>query len=143
MLLRILLSDMLTPKLQQLADARAKVEKLEKSIAAERDSVLRNLHVSAGFATREELIDALRALKGGAKRGRKPGRPAAAAAAKGKGKGGRKKRAKITPELRNDIVAAVKAGETGGAIAAKFGVSLPTVQNIKTAAGLTKKRKGK
>lgn len=130
-------------KLQQLADARAMVEKLEKSIAAERESILRSLHESVGLASREELIDALRALKGGAKRGRKPGRPATAAAAKGKGKGGRKKRAKITPEIRDGIIAAVKSGATGGAIAAKFGVSLPTVQNIKNAAGLTKKRKGK
>jgi len=128
---------MLTPKLQQLADAKAKVEKLEKSIAAERDAVLRNLHVKAGFASRDELIAALRGVGGGARRGRKPGRPAA------KGKGGRKKRAKITPEIRDGIIAAVKAGTTGGAIAAKFGVSLPTVQNIKNAAGLTKKRKGK
>jgi len=137
--LAILSADMLTPKLQQLADAKAKVQKLEKSIAAERDAVLRNLHVKAGFASREELIDALRGVSGGAKRGRKPGRPAG----KGKGKGGRKQRATITPEIRNGVIAAVKAGETGGAIAAKFGVSLPTVQNIKNAAGLTKKRKGK
>ncbi len=129
---------MLTPKLQQLADYKAKVEKLEKSVMEERDGMLRRLHTEVGFATREELIAALRGLKGGgARRGRKPGRPA------GTGKGGRKKRVTITPQMRESIVAAAKAGETGAAIAKKFGISLPSVQNIKRDAGLTKKRKGK
>lgn len=130
---------MLTPKLQQLADYKAKIEKLEKSVSAEREAVLRRLHTETGYETRDDLIAALRALGGGGKRGRKPGRPAAAAAGGGK----RKKRAVITSELRDNIIAAVKAGGTGSAVAKKFGVSLPTVQNIKRDAGLTKKRKGK
>jgi hypothetical protein len=134
---------MLTPKLQQLAKAKAKVERLEKSLQAVRDAALRNLHLQAGFATREELIEALRASSGGAKPGRKPGRPAAAAAAAPAGGKKRKKRVEITKEMRDGVIAAAKAGETGGAIAKKFGISLPSVQNIKKAAGLTKKRKGK
>lgn len=138
---------MLTPKLQQLADYKAKIEKLEQSVSAERDTLLRRLHTEVGYGSRDELITALRGLDsggaGGARRGRKPGKAAAASAAAPKGGKRRKKRAKITPELRNEIIAAVKAGGTGGAVARKFGVSLPTVQNIKNAAGLTKKRKGK
>jgi DNA invertase Pin-like site-specific DNA recombinase len=131
---------MLTPKLQKLAGYKAKVEALEKSLKAERDALLRSLHTETGFASREELIAALQSLSAGAKRGRKPGKAASAAPA---GRRGRKKRATITPELRNDIIAAVKSGGTGSAVAKKFGVSLPTVQNIKRDAGLTKKRKGK
>lgn len=131
-------SDMLTPKLQQLADYKAKVEKLEKSVQAERDAVLRGLHTETGYATRDDLISALQSLGGGGKRGRKPGKAAA-----GSGGGKRKKRVVITPDLREGIIAAVKAGGTGSAVAKKFGVSLPTVQNIKRDAGLTKKRKGK
>jgi hypothetical protein len=129
--------DMLTPKMQQLATYKAKVEKLEKSISAERVALLRRIHTEAGFDSREELIAALRELGGGGKRGPKPGKGA------GKGRGGRKKRATITTELRDQIIAAVKAGGTGNAVASKYGVSLPTVQNIKRDAGLTKKRKGK
>jgi hypothetical protein len=129
---------MLTPKLKQLAKAKAAVARIEQSLQAERDAALRDLHTQAGFATREELIVALRAY-GGAKRGRKPGKAAAPAAGGGKRK--RKKRAVITKEIRDGVIAAVKAGETGGKIAAKYSISLPTVQNIKNAAGLTKKRK--
>lgn len=133
---------MLTPKLQQLADYKAKIIELEKTVQVERDALLRGLHVQAGFATRDELVAALRALSPGAKRGRKPGKAAAAAPVEKVGKR-RKKRAVVTAEMRTGIIAAVKAGDVGSAIAKKFGVSLPTVQNIKTAAGLTKKRKGK
>jgi len=53
--------------------------------------------------------------------------------------GGRRKRTTITPQLRNDIIAAIKGGATGAAVAKKFGVSVPTVQNIKKAAGLIRK----
>jgi hypothetical protein len=133
--------DMANLKLQELAKAKAKVAKLEQALASEREGKLRNLHTDVGFESREELIAALRGLggarAGGAKRGRKPGRPP------GRTKSGRKKRAKITPELRDQIIAAVKGGATGQAVADKYGVSLPTVQNIKNAAGLTKKRKGR
>ena len=122
--------------MQQLAAYRAKVEKLEKSISDERAALLRGLHLETGFASRDELIDALRGL-GGARRGPKPGAKAARSGGK------RKRRAKITPELREQIIAAVKAGGTGNAVARKFDISLPTVQNIKRDAGLTKKRKGK
>jgi transposase-like protein len=52
---------------------------------------------------------------------------------------GRKPRAKITEELRTAMVAAMKAGESSSAeIATRFGVSIPTVQNIKKAAGLVR-----
>lgn len=132
---------MLTPKLQQLATAKAKVEELEKKLSAERNAVLRRLHTEVGFASREDLIAALRGLDGA---GRRPGRPKAAAPASGgRKRGKRKARAKITPELRDQIIAAVKAGSTGNQVAQKFGVSLPTVQNIKRDAGLTRKRRGK
>jgi len=47
----------------------------------------------------------------------------------------------ITPELRSKIESAARGSATGQAIAKKFDVSLPTVQNIKRAAGLTRKKK--
>ncbi len=65
----------------------------------------------------------------------------AKAAPKATGAKKRAKRTKITPALRNNIIAAVKAGGKGTAVAKKFGVSIPTLHNIKKAAGLTKARK--
>jgi DNA invertase Pin-like site-specific DNA recombinase len=123
--------------MQQLAAYKAKVERLEKTINDERVALLRRLHTDTGFASREELIAALRGIGGGGRRGPKPGGSTT------KGGRKRKKRAKITPELRDQIIAAVKAGGTGNAVASKFGVSLPTVQNIKRDAGLTSKRRKK
>jgi indole-3-glycerol phosphate synthase len=38
-----------------------------------------------------------------------------------------------------NIIAEIKSGATGAAVAKKFGVSVPTVQNIKKAAGLVRK----
>jgi transposase len=132
---------MLTPKLQQLATAKAKVEELEKKLSAERNAVLRRLHTEVGYSSREDLIAALRGLDGaGAGRGRPK---AAASTSAGRKRGKRKARAKITPEIREQIIAAVKGGSTGNQVAQKFGVSLPTVQNIKRDAGLTRKRRGK
>ena len=52
----------------------------------------------------------------------------------------RKNRAVINDTLRAAIVADTKAGKlTGGQIAKKHGVSLPSVQNIKKPAGLVTK----
>ena len=56
---------------------------------------------------------------------------------------GKRKRAKITDEDRKAIIADLKAGNIIAAqIAQKYGISLPSVNLIKKAAGLTKSRKG-
>ncbi|MCF7688518.1 MAG: helix-turn-helix domain-containing protein [Cephaloticoccus sp.] len=55
----------------------------------------------------------------------------------------RGKRARVTQELKAQVVADLQAGGTASAVAEKFGVSLPTVQNIKKAAGLVKARRTK
>lgn len=52
----------------------------------------------------------------------------------------RAKRARITEELKANVIAAVKDGGKGAAIAKQFGISIPSLQNIKKAAGLTKPR---
>lgn len=125
---------MLSSKIKELADYKAKIVQLEKAVLEEREAALARAHTELGFASRSDLIKALRALeKAGPKRGRKAaGKPSAAA------KAGRRKRTTITAELRESILAAVKEGGTGSAVAKRFGVSLPTVQNIKRAAGLTR-----
>ena len=125
---------MLSSKIKELADYKAKIVELERAVLQEREAALARAHADLGFASRGDLIKALRALdKAGPKRGRKPAAKAGAAAKKT-----RRKRTTITPELRDSILAAVREGGTGNAVAKRFGVSLPTVQNIKRAAGLTR-----
>ncbi|MGH8021042.1 MAG: helix-turn-helix domain-containing protein [Opitutaceae bacterium] len=130
--------------MQELAAQKAKIE---EAMIAERKAQLANIHEEYGYGSREDLIAALRgsgqsapARKTAGKRGRKK-RAVAAAAPKPAASRGRKrrKRTTITPELRKSIESAVRSGKTGAAVAAEFGVSLPTVQNIKRAAGLTRK----
>ena len=133
---------MLSKRMQELAVQKAKLIELENAIIAERDAQLRNLHEELGYATRDELINALCAVEklAPAKRGCKKRAAAAAAPASAPAAGGKKrrKRTKITAELRKSIEDAAKSGATGAAIAKQYGVSLPTVQNIKRAAGLTR-----
>lgn len=123
---------MLTSQLKELAKAKEKVANLESAITSVRKKQLEKLHADLGFESREDLISALRSIGRGGK-----GRRGRAAA----GKKPRRKRTTITPELKAKIEAAARAGGKGMAIAKKFGVSLPTVQNIKRAAGLTRKTK--
>lgn len=122
---------MLTTKLQELSQYKAKIAELEKAVLAERQAQLQRLHSDLGFATRDELIKALRgAGTPKAKRAVKKAAPAE--------KKPRRKRTTVTPELRANIEAAVRTGATSAAIAKQFDVSVPTVQNIKRAAGLTR-----
>ncbi|HCR29481.1 MAG TPA: hypothetical protein DIV79_05635 [Opitutae bacterium] len=132
--------------LKAIEATKAKLASLEKKAAAEQRKRIVNLHKEAGFATREDLIAALQELGGAPKkrRGRKAKKTARKAAKKAVAKTGAKKRAKrtvITDQLRKNIIAAVKAGEKGTAVAKKFGISIPSLHNIKKAAGLTKSRK--
>lgn len=137
---------MISKTLKEIKATKAKLAALEKKAQAEAKKRIVNLHKEAGFDTREELIAALQSLGGATRRGRKPGKAKKAAAPKAKkaaAKGAKKraKRTAITAELRKSIVAALKGGGKGGEVAKKFGVSVPTIHNIKKAAGLTKSRK--
>ncbi len=120
--------------LKALAAARAKVDKLEKAVAAKRNQALAKLHLQHGFDSIGEFIAALQSVAGG-KRGRAP--KAAAAGAEGK----RRTRAVITPEVKAQVKALTEAGKTGNEIAKATGISLPSVQNIKKELGLIKPRK--
>ena len=130
---------MLLNKLNQLKAARAKVASLEKSIENKLNRELAALPEKYGFETAAELAEAIirasgqGAVRGGGKRrGRKPGKAKAA--------GGRRKRAKITDEMREQVKKMVAEDKTGSEIAKAVGISLPSVQNIKKAAGLVNKR---
>jgi hypothetical protein len=119
----------ITDKARQLAAYKAKVAALQEEVEKDRAKALAHLHEEYGFASPRELIKAIRAAAGG-RRGRPAGKKAV-----------HRKHARITPELKEKIKAALQAGKTGGKVAAEFGVSLPSVYNIKKAFGLVKARK--
>lgn len=135
---------MVTDKLKELEAARAKLATLEQSIADELNKELAALPAKYGFASASEFVRAVNAASGsGPGRGRRRGRPPASAAkAAPAGKGGRKRRTRavITDETRAQVKKLVDSGKTGAEIAQTLKISVPSVQNIKKALGLVKKR---
>ena len=133
-----------------MAKKQAELAMLEKELEAARDAQFTELPAKLGLNSIDALIKALAGyasprLRGAIKSvfGEKPvvaaskseDKPAAPA------KAGKRKRARITPELREEIVTALKAGgKTGGAVAAEFGISVAAVNIIKREAGLTRKK---
>jgi DNA replication initiation complex subunit (GINS family) len=124
---------------QEIANAKAKVSELEGFL--KNQGKLARLPFDFGYADLKSFIKALKRASGAAPA--KLGRPAKAAkvaktpaAAKAK----RGKRARITPEMKEAVKAAVVAGKTGATIAKELGISLPSVQNIKKEFGLVKAR---
>ncbi len=131
---------MVTEKIQELAALQAKAAKLQAAIESQRTSELAALPANYGYTSLNDFIKALKAAAaGGGKRGRRGPKARAAKPSKKKA-GGRRKRAKITAELKDKVKAAVEAGKTGAAIAKEFAISVPSVQNIKKELGLVKKR---
>jgi hypothetical protein len=122
---------MVTDKLKQLTEYQTKVVELQNSIEQERKEALAHLHAEYGFESPAALIKAIRAATG-------------ATVVRRASKGARRrKHARITPELREKVKTALEGGKTGGQVAEEFGISLPSVHNIKKACGLVKARKKK
>lgn len=114
----------------------AKLQSLKKQVAALEAKLSRNsrkllvLPGKYGFKSMDSFVEALRAAAG-----------STPSAADSRAKvSGRKPRAKITPEMKNRVKEMAKQGKTGNEIAKAVGISLPSVQNIKKALGLIKKR---
>lgn len=133
---------MVSAKLKELEAARAKLASLEEAVREELTKELAGLPAQFGFASADEFVDAVRAASGGGRgRGRvRRGRPPAAKAAASAGGKKRRHRAVITDETRAQVKKLVEGGKTGAEIAKQLGISLPSVQNIKKALGLVKKR---
>lgn len=127
--------DSLEHNISQLHEAEERVRELRGKLSQERKALLGSLHSTLGYPSREDLVQALRALEGPQRRGRKP-RAASVSGSPAPGK-----RARVTAEMRDGIVKALKEGHPGQAVAKRFGVSLPTVYNVKKAAGLVTSRK--
>ncbi len=131
---------MVTEKIQELAALQAKAAKLQAAIESQRTSELSALPSNYGYASLNDFIKALKAAVGRGKRGRRSTKAKAKGGKPAKKSGGKRKRAKITTELKSQVKSAVEAGKTGAAIAKEFGISVPSVQNIKKELGLVKKR---
>ncbi len=127
---------MLTEKFKELEEAKAKVEELEKKIAAARLAELGALPEKYGFTSFSAFVKAVKAAMSSA-----PAKKAAPGKLpKAKAEKARRHRAVITAETRNQVKQLVEAGKTGTEIADALSISLPSVQNIKKAMGLVKTR---
>jgi DNA-binding NarL/FixJ family response regulator len=133
---------MVIKSLKELKAAKARVEKLEAEVAQALEQRLTGLPEELGFDSIEELIAGLRSVAGkpvAKKAGRKAKAPKAKAP-KAEGKGKRGRRARITPEMKEQVKTLVNEGRSGAEIAKALKISLPSVQNIKKAFGLVKSR---
>jgi DNA-binding NarL/FixJ family response regulator len=135
-------STMITEKLAQLAELKAKVAELEKQAEAAINAELAALPGHYGFPDAKSFLAAVSAASG-SRSGRR-GRPRGVAKkSTGKGNGRKRKRAMITDATRAEVKKLVDAGKIGNEIAKALGISLPSVQNIKKALGLVKSPKKK
>jgi len=123
---------MIDKKIQKLNAARAKVAALEHAIANERLKELATLPARYGFGDVASFIKALKSAVGSAK----VGRGVAAASARPTGV----KRKHITPEAKAKVAELLNEGKSGSEVAARVGISLPSVQKIKKELGLVKPR---
>jgi len=126
-----------TEKIKELEAARAKVAELEQAIAAELNGELAALPAKYGFESVSAFVAAV-ARASGKRRGRKPGKAKIASVAGAKKS--RRKRAVITDAIRAEVKKMVAAGKSGTEIAKAVKISVPSVQNVKKALGLVKKR---
>ncbi len=109
---------MLTEKFKAIAALRTRVAELERAIEADLHGELARLPAQFGFKDTASFIVALqRAAHGKVRR-----------------------RARITDTIRSRVRKLAEEGKTGAEIAARLSISIPSVQNIKNALGLVKKR---
>jgi hypothetical protein len=140
------INTLVTDKLNELANLKAKMDALSNEVSVERTNQLRQLHSAFGFETPDAFVVAYReANNGTAPAGNGRGRKATRATGNGKktaknGNGGRKARVSITPERKKEIIAFFKAGHTTMEAMTKFDIAYATAQNYKKEAGMVNER---
>jgi DNA-binding NarL/FixJ family response regulator len=137
---------------ETLARKQAELASLEEELRSAQAAQFTGLPAQLGLESIDAVIKALAPhasprLKGALAKafgGKLPAPVAVEAPVESKpapaAKGERRKRTTVTPELKDAIVQALQAGKTANVVAEECGVSPATVNNIKRAAGLTKKR---
>lgn len=130
-----------TDQIAELQKAKAKLAQAEAKLASDRVAALARLPGDYGYSDLNDFIKALKDAAGKSRKGKKvKGAKTPKAAKPAKAAAGKRTRAKITPELKQQVISAVQSGQSGAEIAEAFGISLPSVQNIKKEAGLVKAR---
>jgi hypothetical protein len=124
---------MVIDKIKQLADLKAKAAKLEASLEAQRPAALAALPAEFGFDSLAAFIKALKQAAGHKYKVRKTKAPKVTKTRK-------RKRTRITDEVKAAVKAAAEAGKTGAVISKELGISAASVQNVKKELGLTKPR---
>jgi hypothetical protein len=133
--------------LENFRKKREELHKLEAELKTAEARQFKVLPKEVGLTSVDALIRALarhasprmKAALKAALGGEKPA--ARAAKPKPPAKARKRTRAKITDAIRAKVIGAVKAGgKTAGKIAKECGISVPSVANIKKAAGLTRKK---
>ncbi|MDR1305884.1 MAG: hypothetical protein LBK76_11790 [Verrucomicrobiales bacterium] len=119
-------------KIQELEKLKSTAAKLSAAIETERTRELATLPAKYGYT---DLNDFIKALKDAAntRAARKPRAVKPNKKAKGK-------YVRVTPELKEQVAAAVRAGQSAAAIKASLGLSVASIHKIKTALGLVKPR---
>jgi hypothetical protein len=129
---------MILNKIKALKAEQQKIARKQAAIEAKFNAQLAALPGQFGFDSADEFAAAVKAAAGGSSRSAgkagkaKRGRPA--------GPDKRRTRTKITEEIRTQVGALVNEGKTNEEVAEAVGISAPSVQNIKKALGLVKKR---
>lgn len=139
----------LKSNLRKLEALRAQAASLAEKIEASRRQALVSIHKNHGFDTVAAFVTAVRTANEDAPaktarrgRSRKSSAPAATPAKSSATKSVKKRRrAKITAEMKDQLKALVTDGKTGQEIAKTLKISMPSVHNIKKELGLTKSRK--
>lgn len=126
----------LLEKIQTLQKTKDTIAGLEAAIQQERPAALARLPEQYGFTSVNDFTKAVTAASRGLRQQKQTGKTRAKAAPRKRAG----KRARITDETRKQVKEMILAGKSGSAIAAAVGISLPSVQNIKKALGLTKPR---
>ena len=129
---------MLSDKLKELNEAKARLAALEQAVASEMSSELARLPARYGFESADAFIAAVQSAGGTKRRGR-PAQPVQGNAKPAVGK--RRKRAKITDTIRAEVKKLSNEGKTGPEIAKAVGISEQSVFNVRKALGLTRKGK--
>jgi transposase-like protein len=124
---------MVTDKLKLLARIKAQAAKLEASLVTQRPAALAALPADFGFP---DLKSFIKALKAAAHAKPKATRAPKATTAKPR----KRKRARVTEEIKAAVKAAFEAGQRTGAIAKEVGISPASVMALKKSFGFTKPR---
>ena len=132
---------MVTQKIKELQSLQKHIDKLAASVAIERRAELSGLPTAYGYASIGEFIAALKdAASDAPAPGKRRGRPPKAVKAPKVAKAKKRSRATITPEMRDNVAAALRSGTKPKDVAKQFSISTASVQVIKKSAGLVKIR---